>query len=148
MSIVYQNQVNAYQSFVIGKKGFKLNPHGQAGDTVKFTKAQEGDEVVKYLIGIGTLKKLDGEQAKVEMAKQEAPSRVVNKVPVVEVEKRSSNNNIAVGCAATLRNGKQCTATISVPENEFNENTPYFCGRHKNEKPEDYKRVDGVWKHV
>lgn len=74
------------------------------------------------------------------MAEQTKPE-----IPVAKFETEKGQKEIAVTCAATLKNGKQCTVAIPVPVGEFDATKPYFCGRHKGEKAEDYERVNGEW---
>ena len=50
-----------------------------------------------------------------------------------------------VHCPGVFKNGNPCNAVVQLAEGERYEDAPRFCGRHKDENPDDYELIDGKW---
>ena len=48
-------------------------------------------------------------------------------------------------CPGVFKNGNPCNAVVQLAEGERYEDAPRFCGRHKDENPDDYELIDGKW---
>lgn len=65
---------------------------------------------------------------------------------VVQADEAKTPEIKFVQCAATKANGERCTATISVPMDEYDPDKPYFCGRHKGQRAADYEKTETGWR--
>ena len=110
--------------------------------------AEVEDEEAKRLIEHGFFVEVGKEDAKAHEEKvaaevQEKKESVA--IPVEAVQEKKVSNSTVVNCAAVTKSGKPCSGTAVIPFGEYDADTPYFCGRHKGENPEDYERVNGEW---
>lgn len=139
-----QNVSNFNQQFKASGHSFTLKP----GQTVSLTADEYHDHTVQFLLARGILKVL-GEEEGLENVVQQADEAQAkadeNKMEVVSASANTTNQVIMVQCAAQKKNGERCLVNAKVDVADYDENTPYFCTHHRNEKAEDYERVDGTW---
>lgn len=130
-----KNVSKTFQSFSYndGKRQRQIAP----GETVTLIDAKEDDVAIKTLVSFGAVEIVDAPDG----SKDEAE-------PVVLADVEDPNETdvlTTVKCAATFKNGNPCNAVVQLEEGEAYEDAPHFCGRHKDENPEDYELVGGMW---
>ena len=139
----------SFQNFNIDGKHFSLPPYGDPRDTTEISDEYADDQVIRYLVNIGSIEIVGQDVAEQKheevVAEQKAVEEAKPEVKVVSANENKENDVRLIKCAATKANGDPCNANVQVPYLEYDETVPYFCGRHKKEVAEDYERVDGKW---
>lgn len=133
-----RNTTDSYQSFRLNDSPISMKPHG----TTMITDEQAKDDVFQLLLSRGVVEKCDMEDAKEEPKPEPKPRK---QVEVKRQDEQQKDSAVVVKCAATLKNGNPCGGTINVQLAEYDEETPYFCKRHKAEQPRDYEKHEGAW---
>lgn len=75
----------------------------------------------------------------------EPPKPKREPMKVVKADQQVTNQTRLVPCNAIKADGTQCNVNVSVPMDEYDPERPYFCNRHKKQKPENYTKVEGKW---
>jgi hypothetical protein len=143
-----ENLKESYLSVNIAGKDVSFAPNGSVGSVVSVKDEYADDDTLRTLI--------EREWVKVQ-GKEEGTKAVAEQQEAIEEESKSKTKLVAqadttehktinVQCAAVTGKGDRCSHHVSVPVDEYDKDAPYFCGRHKNENPDDYERVDGDWK--
>lgn len=144
-----QNKTENYQSFTVGGSNIFLAPDGDPKDTTAIDDSLIDDPILQLLLNRGTLVRVDVEKAVERQeeikAQQEEEEAQKEEIKVVQVNDTKESDVRLVRCAAIKANGQHCSYNVQVPFYEYDSDTPYFCGRHKKEDPEDYEKVDGEW---
>lgn len=143
-----QNTTRAWRCFAVGTRRYNLSPAGQKGCTALVPDSAKDDPQVAVLLDRGHLKVLGG-VVEADRVEAEAPAdpkaAQKEKMKVVDYRRNTEVKNVAVRCAAKTKAGAQCSNNVFVVPAEYDESRPYFCPRHRNERPEDYSKVDGAW---
>lgn len=140
-----KNASNTNQQFRAGKTKFMLKP----GATTPMTDEEFGDHVTQVLLRKGTLVEVnddDGLEAVIAQDEEKKAKAEEHRLEVNKAAEDTTKQVIMVQCAATKKDGERCQNNVSVKMSEYDENLPYFCGPHRNEKPESYEKVEGAWK--
>lgn len=139
-----QNRTDFNQQFRANGTSFSIKP----GATVPMTDDEYKDHPVQFLLARGILVKVDdkdGLQSVVEAAEAAEAKAEEGKMKVVKQSEDTTKQVVMVPCAATKKNGDPCSNNVQVKVEDYDEDSPYFCGTHKKEDAEQYERVDGRW---
>ena len=139
-----RNETGSYQGFRLNGRPVKLEPHGVTAITEEQAK-DDTYQLLKLRGIVSEVKDAVAHEAIEEKARREE-ARAEELKPEVAVHKEADKNSVMMAqCCARQKNGEPCGANVSVPLSEYDAAKPYFCGRHKAEKAEDYEKVDGKW---
>lgn len=141
-----KNKTKTWQSFILNGKSFRMQPFG----TLQVSDKEFEDGVMKLLLSRDVVEVLDDEAGVEEIneeAKKAEEKAEESKIPVSESLDEKATTEVAtmVQCSASNKNGNRCNSKVKVNAEDFDSDRPYFCGRHKNEDPEDYEKIDGVF---
>ena len=139
-----KNVSNTNQQFKAGQTKFMLRP----GSTAAMTDEEYGDHTTQLLLRRGVLAALEDEEGLDAIMAQEDEKKAKaeeRKLEVNKIDKDTHKQVVMVRCAATKKDGERCLKEIAVPMAERDDDVPVFCGTHKNEKAEDYEKVEGTW---
>lgn len=141
-----KNVTQSIQSFKVGDRPFMVDP----GQTIQLTDTQAKDETIKILLASGRLEEVGARKATKEILQAEEEKKQAKeekKIAVDTVNSEKDKTDVAhvVQCSAAKADGSRCNSQISIPAKDFDPEKPYFCGRHKNENPDDYQKEDGVF---
>ena len=130
-----KNVSKTFQSFSYndGKRQRQIAP----GETVSLIDAKDDDVAIQMLVSLGDVQIVDGPDGSKAFTD-----------PVVPTEMEDPNETevlTTVHCPAVFKNGNDCNAVVQLKEGEAYEDAPHFCGRHKDENPDDYELIDGKW---
>lgn len=143
-----QNETSSWLSFTIENEKFKLEPKGMTHDYLHITEAQAKSTVIEKLLGIGQIGvKDDADGVKKDIASVEAQKEEMagRKLEVEKVDATVKQINRMVQCAAPKADGTRCSGHVNVKDDEYDENVPYFCHRHRNEDASRYEKVSDGW---
>ena len=129
-----KNVSKTFQNFAYndGKRQRQIAP----GETVALIDAKEDDTAIRTLVSLGYVEIVDGEKPKA--AKEQ--ETVADLIDAGDTEVLTT-----VHCPGVFKNGNPCNAVVQLAEGERYEDAPRFCGRHKDENPDDYELIDGKW---
>lgn len=141
-----KNKTKTWQSFMLGDKSFRMQPFG----TIQIDDSDFEDGVMKLLLSRDVVEVVDDEKGIEEVneeAKKAEAKAEENKIPVSESLDSKSKTEVAtmVQCSAHNKNGNRCNSKVKVNTEDFDPDKPYFCGRHANENPAEYEKIDGVF---
>lgn len=143
-----QNQTPVYQSFQLSDAPRKLSPKGAPGDTITVSAEQAKSDIIQVLLTRGVVAEVGKDEAmasiKAENDKNEADAEK-RKMEVVNANANPKNQTHVVQCSAVKGDGNVCGANVYVSGEDYVDGEIYFCGRHKHENKDDYKKVDGHW---
>ena len=138
-----KNKLASYLNFNLAGKGVSLAP----GGITIISDEQAEDDLLKVMIERGNVEEALPREAAAQEKKavEKKAAAKEKKIPVRKFEEQTSEGTVIVKCAGVYKNGKHCGVNVSVPQAEFDSDTPYFCTRHEGENPDDYEKVDGEW---
>ena len=154
------------QNFTLCNRVFRMNP----GQTAIVTEEQMEDDIFKILKAKGVLEiegegEVIGKIAKevkaevIEVAEADGSEVIEEPVPVTPAQEEKPvirvmdhKDNTApqckvVQCDAIKADGTHCTTKVTIAYDEYDDEVPHFCGRHRNQDPADYERINGKWEH-
>ena len=141
-----KNKTKTWQSFMLGDDSFRMEPFG----TIQIPDKNSDDGVLKLLLSRDVVEILDEDKGveiiNEKVAEEEAKAQE-NKIEVIGSTEEKAKTELAtmVQCSAHNKNGNRCSSKVRVSAAEFDSDRPYFCGKHKNENPEDYEKIDGIF---
>lgn len=146
MSTYYVKNMSQFnQQFRAAGAKFMLRPD----QVTSMTQAEFEDHPTQFLLARGILKQMDDESGLsgiVEQAEAAQAKANEHKLEVNKAGEDTVKQVMMTQCAATKKNGERCGNNVSVKMSEYDENVPYFCGTHRNEKADEYEKADGTWR--
>ena len=133
-----RNLTNSYQAFVHDGRRYELAPAMTNGCDMFIT--DDFKNSIRQLLERKAIEIVEEKPAEIE-----PPKPKHEPMKVVKADQQITNQTRLVPCNAIKADGNQCNVNVSVPMDEYDPERPYFCNRHKKQRPEDYTKVEGKW---
>lgn len=142
-----KNNLASYLSLNVCGKNWFLAPAGKNGDTAIIPDVEPfvSDMSLQMMIKQGTVSNLDAKDAEKKFEERVVEVEEKPAMKVVSANEVKKQQSVIVKCAGKTAKGTDCRNNVTIPALEYDGTRAYFCGRHSNENPDDYVKVDGKW---